>query len=41
MNEELDIIAATVGRLFAGLADPQALALEPDDGWRQHLWDAL
>ncbi len=41
MSEELDLIAATVGRLFTDLADPQAIALEPDDSWRQRLWSAL
>ena len=41
MNEELNLIAATVGRLFADLADPQTIALEPDDSWRQRLWGAL
>ena len=41
MSEELDLIAATVGRIFADRADPQTIALEPDDNWRQRLWGAL
>jgi acyl-CoA dehydrogenase len=41
VSEELDLIAATVGRIFADRADPQTIALEPDDNWRQRLWGAL
>jgi len=41
VSEELDIIAATVGRLFSDLAEPQAIALDPDGDWRQCLWQAL
>jgi acyl-CoA dehydrogenase len=41
VSEELDIIAATVGRLLTDLADPQAIALNPDGDWRQRLWQAL
>ena len=41
MNEELDLIADMVGRLFADLADPQAIALNPDGPWRERLWGAL
>ena len=41
MNEELEIISAMVGRLFTDLADPQAIALNPDGPWRERLWGAL
>lgn len=41
MSEEIEMIAEAAGRIFADLADPQAVNAAKDDAWRAPLWQAL
>ena len=41
MNESGHIVGETAARIFADLADPQAINRAPDGGWRAPLWRAL
>jgi acyl-CoA dehydrogenase len=41
VNESGHIVGETAARIFADLADPQAINRAPDGGWRAPLWRAL
>ena len=41
VSESGDIVTDTATRIFADLADPQAINSAKDDGWKAPLWQAL
>jgi alkylation response protein AidB-like acyl-CoA dehydrogenase len=41
VNETADIVGQTAARIFADLADPQAINSSTDDAWKAPLWQAL
>src|SRR6266540_459190 len=41
VSESGNIVAETAARIFADLADPQAVNSAKDDGWQAPLWQAL
>ena len=41
MSESGNIIAETAARIFADLADPQAVNSAADGGWKEPMWRAL
>ena len=41
MSESGSIVAETAARIFADLADPQAVTSAKDAAWKAPLWQAL